>query len=237
MIVPADYAVSGATSPLVNSVVLIIRRRVLFLAVLVACAVASIAITATRTRIYSYSTIIQIGNAVTANSRVQLEDPQSVIAKIQSLYAPLAENRLAEEQSEEVDYRLLLDNPQSSTVVVLTSKGTAQGSDRQRQFHQLITEAIEQDHRNLVDERSAIESKIARDAELLAPGTAPKREAESISPTRVLSLAVRSRKPTDSPNYTIAVVGCALGLVLAASLCFIVEVLNAGLRQAKEARS
>ena len=229
MTYPQNFPENAVAPPLVAATAVLFKRRGLFLGILGLTLFSAAALAVGNTRTYSYTTVVNIGQLIRDGQRRLLDNPDSLIAKIQSVYAPAAEVNL-EKDTTGAGLRLSMDNPRSSEIVVLSTSGPLGHESIHQKFHQSIIDQVIVDHRAVRD----VQSLIRADG---APGSTSGTEKTDRSPadtqveildTRVLCAAIRSRLPVDVGPSFILGLGLVLGVILSVIGCLAIEVLAQG---------
>ena len=148
---------------LIDLWLVLVRRRAVILAGTLVCLVAGLAYILIVPPKYTYTTTIEIGTQI-VNERVSpIEAQDSVRAKIAESYIPLIVQQYQKESGEEdVRYKIDVNAPKNSQVLVLTSKGTEDQEQTYTTLHRLVVQKLEQDHQRVSNVvRTGLTSQIA----------------------------------------------------------------------------
>ena len=119
---------------------------------------------------FTYSTSIEIGSRVINDNIHLIEDPQTLLAKIQESYIPLVLHEYLRTSNNNANiYKITARIPKGSEIVVLESKGTNEDSDSIMLLQQRVVDKVKQDHLRIIDiirqeveiNRNVAQSKLA----------------------------------------------------------------------------
>jgi hypothetical protein len=100
---------------------------------------------------YSYSTTIEIGQKVENGKVVLIEEPDTLLAKIQETYIPLAlQDFYKRKPGVDKIYELEVKIPKKSQIIILTTKGTAKEKDTLTLISDKVVKSVLVDHDRLV---------------------------------------------------------------------------------------
>lgn len=101
---------------------------------------------------YQYTTSIEIGSRINGNSQVLIESPETLLAKMEEGYVPLARQKYLVEHSErdsvpKIDSRI----PKGSQIIVLESTGPESEIAMHKTVQQAVVDMVLHDHSRIVD--------------------------------------------------------------------------------------
>lgn len=103
-------------------------------------------------RKYAYTTAIEIGSRVEDGKTTVIEAPDTVVAKLEDGYIPLAQQSYADDHPEDKSERkVAVRLPKNSQLVVIQSKSTVDEGAAYRQIQQKAVEALVADHARVYD--------------------------------------------------------------------------------------
>ncbi len=119
------------------------KHKKLFVGILLAFVISGLAVALTKSKQYSYTTSIEIARSTEG----LLEEPGTVLAKLQQSYIPLVINEY-ENNSPEAKKGIKIDAsiPKGSEIIVLNSKGSEDAEPLFARLHQSVVEKITRDH-------------------------------------------------------------------------------------------
>jgi LPS O-antigen subunit length determinant protein (WzzB/FepE family) len=137
---------------LVDLWLVLVRRRAIFITVAALCLVAGLLYAIAMPRSYQYSTSIEIGSRHDGASIELVESPETLLAKINESYIPLARQQylLAHPELQAVpdmDARI----PKGSQIIVLGSKGAETESEMHVALQQAVVDMVKKDHGRMID--------------------------------------------------------------------------------------
>lgn len=137
---------------LVDLWLVLVRRRVVFATVAILCVVAGLLYALVVPRDYQFSTSIEIGSRLDGSDVSLVEPPETLLAKVNESYIPLARQRylLAHPDIEDVpkiDARI----PKGSQIIVLNSKGPESESAIHETLQQAVVDMVKKDHGRIID--------------------------------------------------------------------------------------
>jgi hypothetical protein len=142
------------------------RKHIILSAIVVALATGSLIALFSPTK-YSYTTSIALGTKLehsnAGDTSALIEEPQTVLAKIQESYIPLAQQQYRQQHAgEEKNYQIEAHNPKGSQLIVIQAKGAEEDGPAYLQHLQMVTNYIVKDHQHVMDiERGRIQTQLA----------------------------------------------------------------------------
>lgn len=138
---------------LVDVWLVLMRRRAQLVAVVGLCVLAGVLFTLLVPAKYQYSTSIEIGTRLSGEKVVVIESPETLQAKIQESYIPLARQQFFTEHAEgggsipKIDARI----PKGSQIIVLSSNGVENNGAAHKVLQQAVVGMVKKDHSRIVD--------------------------------------------------------------------------------------
>lgn len=150
-VAPANYYNEDEIS-LIDLWLILARHQKVFWAILSLSIVAGVLYALLAPKIFNYTTSIEIGTRVQKEVISPIEDPQTVLAKIQESYVPLVlnENQKAN-QVENIKYDIKTRVPKDSQLVVLESKGPEKVAPVYLDLHNNVVSKIQHDHQRIIE--------------------------------------------------------------------------------------
>lgn len=141
---------------LVDLWLVLMKHRTLIVAVVVLCVLAGVMLALLVPAKYQYSTSIELGARLDGeNDVVVIESPETLLAKIQESYIPLARRQYQQYLAEHsaVESVLMIDAriPKGSQIVVLSSKGPEGDSVMHKAVQQSVVNMVKVDHKRITD--------------------------------------------------------------------------------------
>ncbi|HHI93652.1 MAG TPA: hypothetical protein ENK04_09105 [Gammaproteobacteria bacterium] len=137
---------------LVDLWLVLVKHRTLMVAVVVLCVLAGIMFALLVPPKYQYSTSIELGTRLSGNNVVVIESPETLLAKIQESYIPLARQQyLIEHPAMEGVPKIEARIPKGSQVIVLSSKGAERDGVTHKAVQQAVIDMITADHGRITD--------------------------------------------------------------------------------------
>jgi len=139
---------------LVQLWLILLNRKFLIVGIFGLCLVGGTAFAFLLPAKYTYTTSLEIGTTLASNgtgivSRA-IETPDSVLAKLNESYIPLAVGQMAE-SDRGLFSGVQAKNPKESNLIVLSSKGTLEVADSLRALHTLVIKPLIEDHRRILE--------------------------------------------------------------------------------------
>lgn len=161
------------------------KRKWVVLACLVVCTAIGAFYAITKDNVYEYTTTIEIGTRAEEEQTVAIEQPKTVLAKLEKSYIPEAIRAFDRELREKngfssVGINLEANTPNDTDLVILTSRGTAARSEQYIDLHNRIIKRLANDH-----ERQAALQRIELNNQL----SAAREKLEQARDERVLRVA------------------------------------------------
>jgi len=136
---------------LIDLAKVVIKRKTTLLVVFVLFVLAGLSVAMLKKKQYQYGTTIEIGTTIVKGDPQLIDDPNTLLAKIQETYIPLAQHHLraAHPENNKI-YDLKARIPKNSTVIVLEGKGGADEADNYIQLQNDIIDQIIADHNRII---------------------------------------------------------------------------------------
>lgn len=137
---------------LVDLWLVLVKRRAVLGSVALFCVLAGLLYASLVPRNYQYSTSIEIGTRFIGAKLEMIEPPETLLAKIQESYIPLARQEYLTKHSEQ-DSVLKIEArvPKGSQIVVLSSKGSESHGEIHKSVQQSIVDMVKKDHSRIMD--------------------------------------------------------------------------------------
>jgi uncharacterized protein involved in exopolysaccharide biosynthesis len=149
---------------LVDLWLVLMKRRTVIAMTVGLCLLAGILFALLLPPKYQYSTSIEIGTRLNDANIDVIESPDTLLAKIQESYIPLARQKYLAEHSElkgvpKIDAKI----PKDSQIIVLSGTGPQSDGAVHKALQQAVVDMVKKDHGRMVDvmrkEREILESK------------------------------------------------------------------------------
>lgn len=127
------------------------KHRKLFFKVAVGVAVLGLIIALLLPKSYGLRTSIEIGTAVRGDSPVPIEAPETVKAKLENSLIPMVIHQLNTANEDPIDYKVSTGIPKKSSLIVLTSKTSADKEEDYKKLHNSVVAAITLDHARIIN--------------------------------------------------------------------------------------
>lgn len=132
------------------------KRKVIILASVVLALIAGLLIALALPTKYSYSTSLEIGTKLEHSSAgdvsTLIEEPETVLAKIQESYIPLAQQQYRQgHNGDERVYKIEARTPKGSQLIVLQAKGAEEDAPAYLQHLQMVTDYVIKDHQRVMN--------------------------------------------------------------------------------------
>ncbi|HEC17729.1 MAG TPA: hypothetical protein ENI97_00100 [Gammaproteobacteria bacterium] len=135
---------------LVDLWLVLMRRRALLMTVAGLCVLAGLALALWLPAKYEYSTSIEIGTRINGDEVEVIESPQTLLAKIQESYIPLARQEYLSSHARSGAPRVEAHIPKGSEIIVLNSKGTERQGPDHKQVQQSVVDMVKKDHGRII---------------------------------------------------------------------------------------
>lgn len=137
---------------LVDLWLVLMKRRTLIAVLAMLCLLAGIMFALLMPSKYHYSTSIEIGTRLDGTNVAVIESPETLLAKIQESYIPLARQQYLAKHGElggvpRIEARI----PKGSQIIVLSSKGSESDSAAHKMVQQAVVVMVKKDHGRIVD--------------------------------------------------------------------------------------
>lgn len=143
------------------------KRKVIILASVVLALIAGLLIALALPTKYSYSTSLEIGTKLVhdgaGDATTLIEKPETVLAKIQESYIPLAQQQYRHNHAgDERVYKIEARAPKGSQLIVLQAKGSEEDTPAYLQHLQMVTDYVIKDHQRVMNiERGRLNTQLA----------------------------------------------------------------------------
>lgn len=144
---------------LIDLWIILVRRRWVVAGVLLLCLVLALGWALLKPPTYQYESTIQVGQVFTAGGLRPIESVNSVLARIQEVYIPLARGRLLTADALG-GFKLDASSPEGSELVVISGEGVA---SQQSTYLRLLQDVIEQLRADLLPRFQAAREAIERE--------------------------------------------------------------------------
>ncbi|NOX92233.1 MAG: hypothetical protein GXP18_07230 [Gammaproteobacteria bacterium] len=137
---------------LVDLWLVLMRHRTLMAVVVASCVVAGIVFAVLTPAKYQYSTSIELGTRLSGEDVVVIESPETLLAKVQESYIPLARQQYLAGHSAvgevpKIEARI----PKGSQIIVLSSKGSESVGVAHKAVQQTVVNMVKTDHNRITD--------------------------------------------------------------------------------------
>jgi len=137
---------------LVDLWLVLMKHRTLIVIVVALCVLAGVMFALLTPAKYQYSTSIEIGTRLSGENVVVIESPETLLAKIQESYIPLARQQYLSGHSAVgelpgIEARI----PKGSQVIVLSSKGSESAGVVHKAIQQSVINMVKTDHNRITD--------------------------------------------------------------------------------------
>ncbi len=137
---------------LIDLWLVLVKHRTVLMSVVLLCMLVGLLYATLVPRNYQYSTSIEIGTRFIGENLEMIELPQTLLAKIQESYIPLARQEYAAKHPEFNGVpKIEASVPKGSQIIVLGSKGPENKSDVHKTLQQTIVDMTRKDHSQIVD--------------------------------------------------------------------------------------
>jgi len=148
---PVNYQYEDEIS-LIDLWLILVRRKKALLIVFLVCVISGVVLALVKPPTYTYTTSIEIGTQVEKDNIRPIEDPQTLLAKIQESYIPLVIHEYfkshPDEEKENFDVKARV--PNGSQIIVLESKGPNSKAQTYLTLQQSVVDKVKQDHQRIV---------------------------------------------------------------------------------------
>jgi uncharacterized protein involved in exopolysaccharide biosynthesis len=137
---------------LVDLWLVLVRRRSVMITVAALVVMAGLFYALLVSPSYQYTTSIEIGSRISGDTHMLVESPETLLAKMQEGYVPLARQEYLAKHPErdsvpKIDSRI----PKSSQIIVLESKGPESETEMHKTVQQAVVDMVLRDHSRIVD--------------------------------------------------------------------------------------
>lgn len=137
---------------LVDLWLVLLRHRTLMAAVTAVCLLAGLLFALLVPPKFQYSTSIELGTRIDGANVSVIESPETLLAKIQESYIPLARQQYLSKHSTtggvpKIEARV----PKGSQIIVLSSKGSESRGADHKSVQQAVVDMVQQDHDRIVN--------------------------------------------------------------------------------------
>ena len=137
---------------LVDLCVVLVKRRILVAVVVALCVLTGMMFALLIPAKYQYSTSIELGTRLGGESVVVIESPETLLAKIQESYIPLARQQyLVEHAAVGAMPKTEARIPKGSQIIVLSSKGAERDGVAHKAVQQAVVNMVKTDHKRITD--------------------------------------------------------------------------------------
>jgi capsular polysaccharide biosynthesis protein len=137
---------------LVDLWLVLMQRRALVMVVAGLCVLAGLAIALLLPAKYQYSTTIEIGTRLNGTQVDVIESPETLLAKVQESYIPLARQQYLASHADAVGVpKIEARIPKGSQIIVLSSKGPETAGADHKSVQQAVVDMAKKDHGRIVD--------------------------------------------------------------------------------------
>ncbi len=170
---PSPYAEDEIS--LVDIWLVLVRRRFILVATVLACILAGLLFALLRPPSYAFTTMIQIGRIVelpeqnessAVRSRATgdaLESTETVVAKLNEGYIPKVVAAYVDEADDRAAPKIEASSPKQSDLVLIKSEAAKKGAELHLNLHKKITETLLADHADLIGNfRISVELKLTQ---------------------------------------------------------------------------
>jgi len=158
---------------LVDLWLVLVRRRFIFAAAVLACVLAGLLFAFFKPPMYAFTTTIQLGRIVelrglgetvaSMTPNESLEPPETVVAKLNEGYIPKALSAYADEVGQRTAPEVEASSPKESQLILIKSKASEKESEVHIGLHKKIMEPLLADHAIFIDNfRTSIEFRFAQ---------------------------------------------------------------------------
>ena len=137
---------------LIDLWLILIRQKKVLIVIFLVCAISGLLFATLKPDTYTYTTSIEIGTQVQKDNIRPIEDPQTLLAKLQESYIPLMIHEYFKAHSGEnkEDFEVKARVPKESQIIVLESKGSEAQAPTYLALQQRIVDKVKQDHQRIV---------------------------------------------------------------------------------------
>jgi hypothetical protein len=136
---------------LIDLWLVLIKRRNILIAVWGFIALVALIAALAMPKQYTFSTSIEIGSRIINENIRPIEEPQTLLAKVQESYIPLAQHEFNLTHPDNTNvFKITARIPKGSEIVVLESKGTQTDSEILKTLQQSVVDKVKQDHQRII---------------------------------------------------------------------------------------
>lgn len=230
---------------LIDLSLILIKRKTLFISILLSFIVAGIAIALIVPKKYMYSTSIEIGSQLIDNKVQPLESPNTLRAKLQHGYIPIVQKswlKGAPEDSRKFKIHAII--PQSSQIIVLEAKAAESDDDTIVNLLSQITSKATADSNKIYTSLQLSLQQLKRQTEQKIQALAKKADASSeietlqqtldnydlqlanLRKTRIILPPTPSEEPVSISRKLIVIAATLLGLFSGFVTVFVAEFIS-----------
>ncbi len=137
---------------LVDLWLVLAKRKKLILATIIAFSVLGVGAALLLPKNYAYRTTIEIGTRLEGERTVLIEGVESVLAKVNETYIPLAQHQYREKNNDDDElHEIKASIPRKSHIIVLASKGKEAKAEVYKALHLAVVEGLKQNHARILD--------------------------------------------------------------------------------------
>jgi len=142
----------GDEISLVDLWLVLMKHRILIAVVTGLCVLAGIMFAVLAPAKYQYSTSIELGTRLSGDNVIVIESPETLLAKIQESYIPLARQKYLSGQSvvgraPKIEARI----PKGSQIIVVSSEGAESNGAVHKAIQQSVMNMVKADHGRITD--------------------------------------------------------------------------------------
>ncbi|WP_457667465.1 Wzz/FepE/Etk N-terminal domain-containing protein, partial [Thiolapillus sp.] len=128
------------------------KHRKLFFKVAIGVTLLGLIVALFLPKTYDLRTSIEIGTAVRGDTPTPIEAPETVKAKLENSLIPMVIHKLtSNEEDNSIEYKISTTIPKKSALIVLTSKTTTDEEAQYKKLHNMVVEALTQDHARIIN--------------------------------------------------------------------------------------
>jgi LPS O-antigen subunit length determinant protein (WzzB/FepE family) len=147
---PAPYYYEDEIS-LIDLWLVLVKRKYLLMGILAVFVVVGLVLALVTPKKYNYSTSIEIGSRVSSGNTQPIENPETVLAKIQESYIPLIQHGYRKQNpADDGSYGISARIPKGSQIIVLQSEGPEQVGDIYKRLQQNVVNQVKDDHQRIL---------------------------------------------------------------------------------------
>jgi len=137
---------------LVDLWVVLVRHKTLLFGSLVFCVVVGMLIAFLLNKQYTYTTSIELGSRIVNSGIVPIEEPQTLLAKIQESFIPMVlQEYYGNNQNSNIHIKMDSRIPKGSEIIVISSKGPEEKENTFKQLQLAVVERVREDHKRILN--------------------------------------------------------------------------------------